>query len=177
MSPTSDHLQMLYQVLQTDEDWDAEMSLSAGTEAIPFEHLFIQFNADSEIDEHTLVISVLNRGPLQQSFRLEKIGDLLQVVSPFPYEIEASKVLEVNRLLALLNKILVVGCFGYDEREKGCYYRFTYPLMTSSLDYDYIGVVIRLVCEVIDTYAPTIEQVSAGVTTVDALLSQPDTGI
>ncbi len=172
MKGENDCLDGICRGLSGDKDWDGECKLSNGTAAVPYRHIFMQFNsAQSEVDVHTLLISLLKKGSVQQSFGVEKAGDILQLLSLFPYEVAEGSIASVVRLLGLLNKVVPVGFFGYDEQEKRCFYRYSY-LLDETISSDSLITMVQLVCEVINTYAPTIEEVSAGIVSVDALLEE-----
>lgn len=167
---TEGHLEKIQAQLLTHE---LEMERSSPNEKIPFEHLLLTLSSDTnETEYYTLIVSVIEGQLLAANFDSGGKSDLIQILHPFPYQAIKEKVPELLRCVNLLNKVLVLGAFGYDEEENRCFFRYSHSLSRSRPDYEEAAQVILLVHDILNTYTTAIENISTGVATLEELLAQ-----
>ncbi|MDP1835144.1 MAG: hypothetical protein Q8K75_04360 [Chlamydiales bacterium] len=171
------HLQKLEELFKEDDELTVE--LSEATEPIPFPHMLLSFPSEvNDFEVFMLIISVVEAEIIQAAFESAGEFDLLNVLYPFPYEIEDPEMVkDVSRLLHLLNKINIIGTFGYDEYENRCFYRHSLVLSRSNPDYHTALSTILLVKDILSIYTGAIEDVSTGAITTEALLEKFNSGV
>lgn len=170
MESPRDHLKAMEKELVSR---GLEVELGEANDRIPFPHSLITLYSDSDESEaFMLILSAANAEDLEALFLSAGEIDLIDILYPFPYEVVQEHAGEVVRLLHLLNKIGAMGTFGYDAREKRCFYRYVYPLQKTESNYATFGAVLLLVQELLSMYVSAIEDVSTGVVSMDDLLTR-----
>lgn len=170
MENKQDHLQKLEHVLLAR---GVEVESSVPTEFIPFSHLLLTFASDtSETDVFSVIVSTVGGEFLAANFEAGGPSDLIQILYPSPYQIEKERITEVARFIQLLNKVLILGAFGYDERENRCFFRYTCSISKSQPDYEEVANVLLLIQDLLNTYVGALEDISMGAVTIDELLQQ-----
>lgn len=148
----------------------------AATQTIEFNHLIVNFasNEDAAKAGFKVMISILYSKELEQVFPSGDSYDLVQTLYLFPIPVERQYLADVIRLMNLLNKSVVLSGFGFDEVEKRCFFRYSYPLMKNAPDYEAFAKTFQLIEDILQTYGPTISEVIVGTASLRELLHQFD---
>lgn len=128
-----------------------------------------QFQAETQ--QLYLIFKVENREfPL--FFRIYDGGDLLQMLSFIPCMLKPTAINDLSRLLHLLNKELDIPGFGVDEASSVIFYRIMLPASEGQIDLKIVDTFVGSIKNVVETFAPVIATVAAGMTTFQEVLKK-----
>jgi len=150
---------------------DLEAELFEPTESIPFPHLLVTLHSEvSETEVYTIILSIISGEVLAATFATTSEVDIVSILYSLPYEVNPESIPELVKLINLLNKVITLGAFGYDEQVNGCFYRYSLPLNSKDARYTEVGALFVLLQDILSTYVSIIDDVSMGVITTKDLL-------
>lgn len=82
------------------------------------------------------------------------------------HQVEKSLFSDAARYVALLNKVIPIGAFGFSEADRAFVFKYAFP--TKEVDPTQLDVIISLIHYAIDLYAPTLKNFNG----IDSFLSQ-----
>lgn len=139
---------------------------------IHFDYLTIDFLSKLHpTREYQFIVRVQSQKEISQLVILESNKSIGQIIYPFPHVVAEKHVGETSRLLNLINKVTPLPCFGYDEAEKKCYYKYCFLTEHDDSLSQSASSTIEIMPAILDLYFDTIEQVSRGERLVQDLIN------
>lgn len=105
-------------------------------------------------------------------FVIRNEGNVLQLISYFPYQLPSNQVASTARLLHLLNRDLDVPGFGMDEEQSLIFYRLVLPCFNKQVDSMLLRTYIDTIKIVCDSFSHAIGLISSGNMDLDVLKQQ-----
>jgi len=128
-----------------------------------------------ETQQVYVIFKVANREfPL--FFRIYEGGDLLQALSFIPCMLKPTAINDLARLLHMLNKELDIPGFGVDEAAGVIFYRIMLPATNKEINIEILDNYINSIQNIIQTFAPVIATVAAGMSTFQEVLKKVKEG-
>jgi len=144
-----------------NEDFTSE--IQSESEEIPFEHIKLSFDADTDSNfSYTLIVSYESHEELGEIFTYGNHYDLIQIRYLFPFQVNEEDEDDSMRVTELVNKVSPVAGFGYDETDRRCFFRYVIVQKAGFPSFSHILPGFELIRDVLNIYAPTISQVADG---------------
>lgn len=102
-------------------------------------------------------------------------GELLQLITFIPCNVDADKVLDLSRFLHMLNKELDVPGFCVDEQSMTAFYRVIVPSLKKEFDPEVLEAFLNTSQVICKSFATVIEALSIGALTLDEILKKANT--
>ena len=99
-------------------------------------------------------------------------GELIQLLSFIPCNVEASHIQDLARLLHMLNKELDMPGFCLDESSNTVFYRLMMPTLKKEFQPDVLEALINTSQMVCKSFATVIEALATGAMTLDEILKK-----
>lgn len=120
----------------------------------------------------TYINILANEQEMPLFFVIRNEGNVLQLVSYFPYQLPSNQVASTARLLHLLNRDLDIPGFGMDEEQGLIFYRLVIPCFNQQVDPLLLRTYIDTIKIVCDSFIHAIGLISSGNMDLDVLKQQ-----
>lgn len=99
-------------------------------------------------------------------------GELIQILTFVPCNVDSDKILDVARFLHMLNKELDVPGFCVDEQSLTVFYRLTLPALKTEYNPDALEAFMNTSQVVCKSFGTVIEALCVGALTLDEILKK-----
>lgn len=128
-----------------------------------------------EKDEENLVVTCGVSGddiPMRLIMRVMPRHQLVQVLSPLPFDIPEDKRIDLALALTMVNNRLINGSFDFDLGNGRTVFRLTTAFMDSSLDTEVFDYMVGVTAATVDEYNDKIMMLSKGMIELSAFADE-----
>ena len=154
---------------QAFKDADYEVEYLPSSEEVPFDQLQILMGADEEGREILCFMQLIFQAPLEEDLLLP--GDFfISFLIPLTFDYKQENLIDLCRMMMLINKTLEMPGFILSEAEKMISYRYGYKVNEKNVDYSEVVQIAELLLSKVDLFSSAIEPIANGESTLHEFL-------